>query len=179
MISIAIEPKTTADMDKLGQSLDRLADRRSHRSRWRRIPKRVSLIISGMGELHLEIIVDRSAARVQCRTRTSVVPRLPTKRRFRSRADRFAVSTSSNLVARASSPIVEDRGLCLVRSGSGFESSRMPFDRRRYSKLSSWFRRSSRAVGIRSGAAISVVIRSSTFCFVCNGRRRARNRLFE
>ncbi len=58
VISIAIEPKTTADMDKLGQSLDRLAIEDPS--------FRVSIdtetgqqIISGMGELHLEIIVDR------------------------------------------------------------------------------------------------------------------------
>ncbi|MCK7470406.1 MAG: hypothetical protein MZU95_06070 [Desulfomicrobium escambiense] len=38
-------------------------------------------IISGMGELHLEIIVDRLHARVQGRARTSASPRSPTARR--------------------------------------------------------------------------------------------------
>jgi elongation factor G len=58
VISVAIEPKTTADMDKLGQSLDRLAveDPSFHVST---DTETGQLIISGMGELHLEIIVDR------------------------------------------------------------------------------------------------------------------------
>ena len=58
VISIAIEPKTTAAMDRLGQSLERLAQEDPS--------FRVSVdedtgqtIISGMGELHLEIITDR------------------------------------------------------------------------------------------------------------------------
>jgi elongation factor G len=58
VISIAIEPKTTADMDKLGQSLDRLAI--EDPSLKVAIDSETGqMIISGMGELHLEIIVDR------------------------------------------------------------------------------------------------------------------------
>ena len=58
VISIAIEPKTTADMEKLGGSLDRLAIE----DPTFKVSTDVDtgqLIISGMGELHLEIIVDR------------------------------------------------------------------------------------------------------------------------
>jgi len=58
VISIAIEPKTTADMDRLSQSLGRLAQEDPS--------FRVSVdeetgqtLIAGMGELHLEIIIDR------------------------------------------------------------------------------------------------------------------------
>ena len=58
VISIAIEPKTTADLDKLATSLERLSQEDPS--------FRVSVddetgqtIISGMGELHLEIITDR------------------------------------------------------------------------------------------------------------------------
>lgn len=58
VIQIAIEPKTKADQDKLGDSLNRLSDEDP--------TFRVSVdeetgqtLISGMGELHLEIIVDR------------------------------------------------------------------------------------------------------------------------
>jgi elongation factor G len=58
VISIAIEPKTTADMDRLSQSLQRLAQEDPS--------FRVSVddetgqtLIAGMGELHLEIIIDR------------------------------------------------------------------------------------------------------------------------
>jgi elongation factor G len=58
VLSIAIEPKTQADMDRLGQSLDRLTqeDPSFHRS----VDEETGqTIISGMGELHLEILVDR------------------------------------------------------------------------------------------------------------------------
>jgi elongation factor G len=58
VISIAIEPKTTADMDKLGQSLDRLA-MEDPSFRVTTDPETGQTIISGMGELHLEIITDR------------------------------------------------------------------------------------------------------------------------
>ena len=58
MISIAIEAKTKADKDKLGTALARLADEDP--------TFRVSVdeetgqtLIAGMGELHLEIIIDR------------------------------------------------------------------------------------------------------------------------
>jgi elongation factor G len=58
VISIAIEPKTKADMDRLGQTLDRLA----HEDPSFRVssdPETGQTLISGMGELHLEIITDR------------------------------------------------------------------------------------------------------------------------
>ncbi len=58
VISIAIEPKTTADMDKLGGSLDRLAVE-DPTFKVSTDTETGQLIISGMGELHLEIIVDR------------------------------------------------------------------------------------------------------------------------
>jgi len=58
VISIAIEPKTTADMDKLAQSLERLA-MEDPSFRVSADPETGQTIISGMGELHLEIITDR------------------------------------------------------------------------------------------------------------------------
>ena len=58
VIAVAIEPKTKADQDKLGSGLGKLADEdptfRVHTD-----PETNQTIISGMGELHLEIIVDR------------------------------------------------------------------------------------------------------------------------
>ncbi|HXN23995.1 MAG TPA: elongation factor G [Candidatus Dormibacteraeota bacterium] len=58
VISVAVEPKTKADQDKLGNALARLAQEdptfRVHTD-----PDSGQTIISGMGELHLEIIVDR------------------------------------------------------------------------------------------------------------------------
>ncbi len=58
VISVAVEPKTKADQDKLGTGLSKLADedptfvvKYDHETG--------QTVISGMGELHLEIIVDR------------------------------------------------------------------------------------------------------------------------
>jgi elongation factor G len=58
VISIAIEPKTKADLDKLGVSLQKLAyEDPSFRTYTNE--ETGQTIIAGMGELHLEIIVDR------------------------------------------------------------------------------------------------------------------------
>ncbi len=58
VISIAIEPKTQADLDKLSQSLQRLAQE-DPSFRVAMDPETGQTLISGMGELHLEIITDR------------------------------------------------------------------------------------------------------------------------
>src|SRR6195256_3040474 len=58
VISVAIEPKTKADQDKLGIGLQRLTEEdptfKVHTD-----PDSGQTIIAGMGELHLEIIIDR------------------------------------------------------------------------------------------------------------------------
>jgi elongation factor G len=58
VISVAIEPKTKVDQDKMGIALSKLAEEdptfRTHTDE-----ETNQTIISGMGELHLEIIVDR------------------------------------------------------------------------------------------------------------------------
>jgi len=58
VISIRIEPKTKADQEKMGVALRRLADE-DPTFRVGGDPETGETIISGMGELHLEIIVDR------------------------------------------------------------------------------------------------------------------------
>jgi elongation factor G len=58
VISIAIEPKTKADQDKLSESLTRLADE-DPTLKISSNEDTGQTILSGMGELHLEIIVDR------------------------------------------------------------------------------------------------------------------------
>jgi elongation factor G len=58
VISIAIEPKTQGDLEKLGISLNRLA-LEDPSFKVRTEEETGQTIISGMGELHLEIIVDR------------------------------------------------------------------------------------------------------------------------
>lgn len=58
VISVAIEPKTKADHEKLGVSLTKLAEE-DPTFRVRTDQETGQTIISGMGELHLEIITDR------------------------------------------------------------------------------------------------------------------------
>lgn len=58
VISVAIEPKTKVDQDKLGESLAKLAEE-DPTFKIKIDSETGQTIISGMGELHLEIIVDR------------------------------------------------------------------------------------------------------------------------
>jgi elongation factor G len=58
VISVAIEPKTKSDQEKLGISLDKLI-REDPTFRVHTDPDTGQTILSGMGELHLEILVDR------------------------------------------------------------------------------------------------------------------------
>jgi elongation factor G len=58
VIGIAIEPKTQADLDKLGVALNKLAEE-DPTFRVKTDEETGQTVISGMGELHLEIIVDR------------------------------------------------------------------------------------------------------------------------
>ena len=64
VMSIAIEPKTKADSDKLGVSLAKIS-REDPTFRVRVDKDTGQTIISGMGELHLEILVDRLAREFQ------------------------------------------------------------------------------------------------------------------
>jgi elongation factor G len=58
VISVAIEPKTAADQDKLSDTLRKLAEE-DPTFRVRTDEDTGQTIISGMGELHLEVLVDR------------------------------------------------------------------------------------------------------------------------
>jgi len=58
VIGLAVEPKTTKDLEKLGMALAKLAEE-DPTFRTNYIEESGQTVISGMGELHLEIIVDR------------------------------------------------------------------------------------------------------------------------
>jgi len=58
VITIAIEPKTTADQDKMGEALRRLSEE-DPTFRVQTDGATGQTIISGMGELHLDVLVDR------------------------------------------------------------------------------------------------------------------------
>jgi elongation factor G len=58
VISVAVEPKTNGDMEKLGKALQSLSEE-DPTFRVRTDPETNQTVIAGMGELHLEILVDR------------------------------------------------------------------------------------------------------------------------
>jgi elongation factor G len=58
VISVAIEPKTTVDQDKMGEALRKLSEE-DPTFRVRNDETTGQTIISGMGELHLDVLVDR------------------------------------------------------------------------------------------------------------------------
>jgi elongation factor G len=68
VISVAIEPKTTADQDKMSEALRKLVEE-DPTFHVRTDPDTGQTLISGMGELHLEVLVDRMLRefRVQAR----------------------------------------------------------------------------------------------------------------
>jgi elongation factor G len=68
VISVAIEPRTTADQDKMSEALHKLSEE-DPTFRVRVDEETGQTIISGMGELHLEILIDRMLRefRVQAR----------------------------------------------------------------------------------------------------------------
>ena len=58
VISVALEPKSKEDQDKMGESLQKLAEE-DPTFRWSFNDESGQTIIQGMGELHLEVLVDR------------------------------------------------------------------------------------------------------------------------
>jgi translation elongation factor EF-G len=79
VIGLRIEPKTKADQEKMGMALHRLAEE-DPTFRVAGDNETGETIISGMGELHLEIIVDRMKREFNV-TRTSAGRRLRIKKR--------------------------------------------------------------------------------------------------
>ena len=63
VIFVAIEPKTKNDQGKLATGLEKLSEE-DPTFRYKTDPETSQTIISGMGELHLEIITDRLLARI-------------------------------------------------------------------------------------------------------------------
>jgi elongation factor G len=84
VISVAIEPKTKADQDKLGIAISKLAEEdptfRAHTDE-----ETNQTIISGMGELHLEILVDRMLREFKVETNVGK-PQVAYRETFRAAA---------------------------------------------------------------------------------------------
>jgi elongation factor G len=84
VISVAIEPKTKADQDRLAVCLDRLAEE-DPTFRVSTDEETGQTIMSGMGELHLEILVDRLLREFQLEARVGK-PQVAYRETIRSRA---------------------------------------------------------------------------------------------
>ena len=84
VIDVAIEPKTKADQDKLGLALNKLQEE-DPTFRARTDEETGQTIISGMGELHLEIIVDRLAREFKVEANVGK-PQVAYRETFRSSA---------------------------------------------------------------------------------------------
>lgn len=84
VISIAVEPKTKADQDKMGNALSKLAEE-DPTFRYYTDEETSQTIIQGMGELHLEIIVDRMLREFKVETNVGK-PQVAYRERFRTPA---------------------------------------------------------------------------------------------
>ena len=108
VIHVAIEPKTKVDQDKLGKALYSLSEE-DPTFRVRTDDETGQTVISGMGELHLEVLVDRmlrefnvdaTVGKPQVAYRETISQAGPERRVPPRQADRWL---------RASSPCVEDQ----------------------------------------------------------------------
>ncbi len=116
VIQLAIEPKTKADQEKLGVAIQKLVQE-DPTLRVNTDPETGQTILAGMGELHLEIIVDRmqrefnvgaNVGKPQVAYRETIRRRPSTTTRTRSRpaaaaSTRARSCASSRIRARASS----------------------------------------------------------------------------
>ncbi len=121
VISVAVEPKTKADQEKMGIALSKLAQE-DPSFRVKTDEETAQTIISGMGELHLDIIVDRmhrefgveaNIGKPQVAYRETI-PRT----RARSRA-----SSSASPAAAASSAIAGSASLRPMRGRKAWSST--------------------------------------------------------
>jgi elongation factor G len=76
-MSVAIHPKTKADLDKLGSSLSRIAEE-DPSLRVRREADTSETVLSGMGETHLEVVADKMQRKFGVSVRIET-PRVPYK----------------------------------------------------------------------------------------------------
>ena len=97
---VAIEPKTTADQEKMGEALRKLSEEdptfRVHSDE-----NTGQTIIAGMGELHLEVIVDRMMREFHVQANVGK-PRVAYRESITGRSRKSITSTSSRRAATAS-----------------------------------------------------------------------------
>lgn len=107
VIRLAIEPKTKADQERLSTALQRLQDE-DPTFRVRTDEETGQTVIAGMGELHLEIIVDRLMREFSVDANVGA-PRWRTARRSASGSRRSRVASSASRVVAASTATCTSR----------------------------------------------------------------------
>ncbi|MBS4201541.1 elongation factor G [Bacillus sp. FJAT-49732] len=85
VISVAIEPKSKADQDKMGSALAKLQEE-DPTFRAETNPETGQVVISGMGELHLDILVDRMRREFKVEANVGA-PQVSYRETFRSTAE--------------------------------------------------------------------------------------------
>ena len=129
VISMAVEPKTKSDQEKMGIALGRLAQE-DPSFRVRTDEESGQTIIAGMGELHLDIIVDRmkrefnveaNVGKPQVAYRETI--RKSTSRRLQARQ---AVGRQGPVRPRGDRAVADDRG----RRGESGRQERLPVRQR-------------------------------------------------
>ena len=101
VIAVAIEPKTKADQDKLATALQRLSEE-DPTFRVQTDEETGQTLISGMGELHLEIIVDRLMREFKVDANVGR-PQVAYRETIGKRVERSAAASCGRRVAAASS----------------------------------------------------------------------------
>lgn len=99
---MAIEPRSKNDQEKLSTAIQKLADE-DPTFTVRQDEETGQTVIGGMGELHLDILVESHEAQVEVRTRTSAPMVAYTARPSAGRSTRSSTPTRSRRVAPASS----------------------------------------------------------------------------
>jgi len=84
VFAVAVQPKTKADMDKLGSGLKRLTEEDPTVQVYRE-PDTNELVLSGMGESHVDVALERMHRKFGVEVATSV-PRVPYKETIRTTA---------------------------------------------------------------------------------------------
>ena len=98
VIEVAVEPKTKADQEKMGMALAKLAQE-DPTFRVRTDQTNGQTIISGMGELHLEIIVDRMMREHKVEANVGK-PQVNYRETIRNKSPKRKASTSVSRAAR-------------------------------------------------------------------------------
>ena len=156
VISVAVEPKTKVDQEKMGVALQKLA-KEDPSFRVHTDEESGQTIISGMGELHLDIIVDRMKREFKVEAQRRQARRLPTARRFAQLSSRNPSSFASPAVvdSTAMSTCVSSLWRPVPDTNSLTRLSAVLF-------RASTFPQSTRVSGIRWKMVSSPVIPSST-----------------